>query len=82
MYSRRGSAASALIDVPRHFRVPLFPLTPLVFLGITGFMMYYLVSERPLQSLASLGLMVSGLLLFFLSRRDPLRDADLERAIN
>ena len=69
-------------NLPRPYKVWAFPLTPLVFLGITGFMMYYLVSERPLQSLASLGLMVSGLLLFFLSRRDPLRDADLERAIN
>jgi APA family basic amino acid/polyamine antiporter len=69
-------------NLPRPYKVWAFPLTPLVFLGVTGFMMYYLVSERPLHSLASLGLMASGLLLFFLSRRDQLRDADLERAIN
>jgi APA family basic amino acid/polyamine antiporter len=57
--------------LPRPYKVWGYPLTPLVFLGVTGFMMYYLFSERPLQSLASLGLMASGLLLFVLSRREP-----------
>ncbi|WP_295555234.1 amino acid permease [uncultured Hyphomicrobium sp.] len=68
-------------DLPRPYKVWAYPLTPLVFLAITGFMMYYLVSERPLQSLASLGLMASGLVLFFLSRRDALRGEDLQRAV-
>ena len=56
-------------DLPRPYKVWGYPVTPLVFLGVTGFMMYYLVSERPTQSLASLALMASGLVLFFLSRR-------------
>lgn len=65
----------------RPYKVWAYPVTPLVFLGVTGFMMYYLVSERPLQSLASLGLMVLGLVLFFLSRRDVLADADVQRTV-
>lgn len=56
-------------ELPRPYKVWGYPVTPLVFLGVTGFMMYYLVSERPTQSLASLALMASGLVLFFLSRR-------------
>jgi APA family basic amino acid/polyamine antiporter len=68
-------------DLPRPYRVWAYPVTPLVFLGVTGFMMYYLISERPLQSLASLGLMASGLVLFFLSRRDAVRAGDLQRAV-
>jgi APA family basic amino acid/polyamine antiporter len=52
----------------RPYRVWGYPITPSVFLGVTGFMMFYLLSERPLQSLASLGLMASGLVLFFISR--------------
>jgi APA family basic amino acid/polyamine antiporter len=65
----------------RPYKVWAYPLTPFVFLGVTGFMMYYLLSERPLQSLASLGVMGSGLLLYFLSRRDVVRDGSLERAV-
>jgi APA family basic amino acid/polyamine antiporter len=68
-------------DLPRPYRVWAYPVTPLVFLGVTGFMMYYLVSGRPLQSLASLGLMASGLVLFFLSRRDAVRAGDFQRAV-
>jgi APA family basic amino acid/polyamine antiporter len=68
-------------DLPRPYRVWGYPLTPLVFLGVTGFMMYYLFSERPLQSLASLGLMASGLLLYVLSKRDPVRGGALQRAV-
>jgi APA family basic amino acid/polyamine antiporter len=67
--------------LPRPYRVWAYPLTPLVFLGVTGFMMYYLFSERPLQSLASLGLMASGLVLFFLSKRDFVRGEALQRAV-
>lgn len=55
--------------LPRPYRIWGYPLTPFVFLGVTGFMMYYLVSERPAQSLASLALTASGLALYFLSRR-------------
>lgn len=56
-------------DLPRPYMVWAFPLTPLVFLGVTGFMMTYLLFEKPWQSLASLGLMASGLVLFALSNR-------------
>jgi APA family basic amino acid/polyamine antiporter len=68
-------------DLPRPYKVWAYPLTPLVFLGVTGFMMFYLFSERPLQSLASLGLMGSGLVLFFLSKRDLVRGEALKSAV-
>jgi APA family basic amino acid/polyamine antiporter len=67
--------------LPRPYKVWAYPLSPLVFLGVTGFMMFYLFSERPLQSLASLGLMASGLVLFFLSKRDPVRGEALKSAV-
>ena len=37
-------------DLPRPYRAWGYPVTPLVFLLVTGFMMYYLLTERPLQS--------------------------------
>src|SRR5262245_10403994 len=46
-----------------------YPLTPVVFLLVTGFMMYYLITQRPLQSLAGALTMLAGLVVFALSRR-------------
>ena len=39
-------------DLPRPYRAWGYPVTPVVFLLVTGFMMYYLLTERPLQSVA------------------------------
>jgi APA family basic amino acid/polyamine antiporter len=59
-------------DLPRPYRVWGYPFTPLIFLLVTGFMMYYLLTERPIQSLASVLTMLAGLLLFAFARsRDP-----------
>lgn len=68
-------------ELPRPYKVWGYPATPLLFLAVTGFMMYYLISERPLQALASLGLMATGLVLFFLSRREAVQGDDLKRAV-
>ena len=38
-------------DLPRPYRTWGYPVTPFVFLGVTLFMMYYLLTERPVQSL-------------------------------
>jgi len=67
-------------ELPRAYRVWGYPATPLVFLAVTGFMMYYLVSERPLESLASLGLLGAGLILFFLSKQEAPWGRALQRA--
>jgi APA family basic amino acid/polyamine antiporter len=40
-----------------------------VFLLVTGFMMYYLLTERPLQSLLSLLILLSGLLIYAVFRK-------------
>jgi hypothetical protein len=51
-------------DLPRPYRAWGYPLTPIVFLGATLFMMYYLLTTKPLHSLAGLLLMSGGLLLY------------------
>ena len=48
-------------DLPRPYRAWGYPVTPLVFLLVTGFMMYYLLTERPLQSVLGILIMISGL---------------------
>jgi basic amino acid/polyamine antiporter, APA family len=55
-------------DLPRPYRAWGYPVTPLIFLSMTGFMMYYLINERPVQSLIGMVMMASGLALYFLSR--------------
>lgn len=54
-------------DLPRPYRVHGYPLVPLVFLAVTGFMLYYLVRERPVESLASIATLLAGLGVYFVS---------------
>ena len=55
-------------DLPRPYRACGYPVTPLVFLSVTAFMMYYLVTQRPVQSLIGVLIMASGLAVYYLSR--------------
>ena len=58
-------------DLPRPYRAWGYPVTPLVFLLVTGFMMYYLLTERPVQSLWGTFIMLCGLLIYAVFRRRP-----------
>jgi basic amino acid/polyamine antiporter, APA family len=56
-------------DAPRPYRAWGYPITPVVFLLVTAFMMYYLLMERPLQSALGSLIMISGLLIYAAFRR-------------
>lgn len=62
-------------DLPRPYRAWGYPVTPLVFLLVTGFMMYYLLTERPLQSFLGVLIMVSGLVIYAVFRKRAGRGA-------
>ena len=55
-------------DLPRPYRAWGYPLTPLIFLTVMLFMMYYLIVNRPLQSFAGFAMMLAGLAVYFTSR--------------
>jgi basic amino acid/polyamine antiporter, APA family len=55
-------------SLARPYRAWGYPITPLIFLSVTLFMMYYLVVNRPLQSFAGIAMMCAGLLVYYLSR--------------
>jgi basic amino acid/polyamine antiporter, APA family len=55
-------------NLARPYRAWGYPLTPLIFLSVTLFMMYYLVVNRPLQSLAGFAIMLVGLVIYYASR--------------
>jgi APA family basic amino acid/polyamine antiporter len=55
-------------NLARPYRAWGYPVTPIIFLSVTLFMMYYLVVNRPLQSLAGFAMMLAGLVVYYLSR--------------
>ncbi len=56
-------------DLPRPYRAWGYPVTPVVFLLMTLFMMYYLAVGRPLQSFLGVLIMISGLLIYAVFRK-------------
>jgi APA family basic amino acid/polyamine antiporter len=56
-------------DLRRPYRVWAYPLTPVIFLLVTGYMMFFQITQRPTQSLAGVATMLVGLLVFAVSRR-------------
>jgi APA family basic amino acid/polyamine antiporter len=56
-------------DLPRPYRAWGYPVTPVVFLLVTTCMMYYLLTERPVQSLLGILIMISGLLIYAVFRK-------------
>lgn len=56
-------------DLPRPYRAWGYPATPVVFLLVTGFMMYYLLTQRSLQSFYGILIMLSALLIYAVFRK-------------
>src|SRR5205085_10377294 len=56
-------------DLPRPYRAWGYPVTPMFFLLVTGFMMYYLLTDRPLQSVLGIAIMILGLLIYAAFRK-------------
>ncbi|CAL76783.1 putative amino acid transporter [Bradyrhizobium sp. ORS 278] len=55
-------------DLSRPYRAWGYPVTPLIFLSVTGFMMYYLVTARPWQAGFGAAAMLSGLLIYWFAQ--------------
>tara|TARA_B100000809_G_scaffold236150_1_gene254951 strand:+ start:331 stop:1764 length:1434 start_codon:yes stop_codon:yes gene_type:complete len=53
-------------DVPRPFRVPLFPLVPILFLGLYGWFLWRIGFERPVEAGVGLLVIFAGLGVYFL----------------
>jgi APA family basic amino acid/polyamine antiporter len=55
-------------NLPRPMRAFGYPFTPLIFLGISAWMLWHIFASKPRESLAGLGTMLLGLSLYFASR--------------
>ncbi len=56
-------------DLARPYRTWGYPVTPIIFMAVTLFVLVHLVMERPLQSVASFCTMLAGLVLYGISER-------------
>jgi len=54
-------------EVERPYRVPFYPLLPVIFAGICGFLIYSAVTYKPLIAASAGGLLLIGLLLYRLA---------------
>ena len=55
-------------NLPRPFRVPLYPLTPLLFLAISAFALTYTATSRPAEALFGALTLLAGLGVYRLVR--------------
>lgn len=61
----------------RPFKVPLYPLPPLLFIGVSVWMLYVMVSKQPWESAWGAATLVVGVILFFSSRRSTVEQPDI-----
>ena len=54
-------------DLPRPYKTFLYPLTPLVYLALTGWTLFFVLMNRPVEGLFGLGIIAAGLVLYFVS---------------
>ena len=54
-------------DLVRPYRAFLFPLTPLIFLGVTGWTLTFTLIMRPVEVLFSFGVIIVGLIFYYLT---------------
>lgn len=52
----------------RPYKVSFYPLTPLIYLSLTGWTLLYVLIDRPTEALFAIGLIAAGLVAFLLSR--------------
>jgi basic amino acid/polyamine antiporter, APA family len=48
-----------------------FPVTPVIFLALNGWMIIYLLKERPVESFAGLGILLAGIIVYYFIKRRP-----------
>jgi len=66
----------------RPYRTWGYPVTPLVFLAVTGFMLYYLAVSRPAQAFAGVALMLAGLVIYFIAQNHAAGPAAEKATVN
>ena len=56
-------------NLPRPYKTFGYPFTPLIYLALTGWTLYFVIINRPIEVLFSLGIILSGLIFYYVSNR-------------
>ena len=56
-------------NLPKPYKTFGYPFTPLIYLALTGWTLYFVIINRPIEVLFSLGIILSGLIFFYISNR-------------
>jgi len=54
-------------ELPRPYKTFLYPLPPLIYLSLTGWTLWFVLVNRPVEGLFGLGIIGAGLLFYYLS---------------
>jgi len=46
-----------------------YPVTPVIFLMVTGWMLFFVLRDKPLESLAGLATVLAGLVFYFIDKK-------------
>ena len=56
-------------DIERPYKASLFPLPPLIYLSLTGWTLYFVIANRPMEVLFSAAIILSGIIFYFISAK-------------
>ena len=55
-------------ELERPYRTFLYPIPPLIYLALTGWTLWFVLMNRPVEGLFGLGIIASGLAVYAVSR--------------
>lgn len=60
----------------RPYRVPGYPITPLIFIGVAAWFVVTIIMEKPLQTLTGIGFLLLGVPVYYIWRRRWQREGE------
>ena len=66
-------------DLVRPYKTFLYPIPPLIYMSLTGWTLWFVLMSRPVEGLFGIGVIGSGLFVYFFSHRKSMAQAALAR---
>ncbi len=67
-------------EAPRPYQTWGYPFTPLIFLGISSWMLVYLLMDKPVESLTGMATLLVGLIVYFVASKNKLGWSSVDEA--
>lgn len=67
-------------EAPRPYQTWGYPFTPLIFLGISLWMLVYLMMDKPVESLTGMATLLVGLIVYFVASKNKLGWSSVEES--